>query len=47
MLISQPVESCIYSVPVRITEDSILRHVEVDENLRPDFIELENDFFYK
>lgn len=34
MLISQPVESRIYSTPVRITEDSILRHVEVDGDLR-------------
>jgi hypothetical protein len=34
MLISQPVESRIYSAPVRITEDSILRHVEVDGDLR-------------
>ena len=34
MLISQPVESRIYSVPVRITEDSVLRHVEVDGDLR-------------
>ena len=34
MLISQPIESYIYSSPVRITEDSILRHVEVDGDLR-------------
>ena len=34
MLISQPIESRIYSIPVRITEDSILRHVEVDGGLR-------------
>ena len=34
MLISQPIETYIYSTPVRITEDSILRHVEVDGDLR-------------
>ena len=25
----------------------LVKMLEVDENLRPDFIELENDFFYK
>ena len=34
MLISQPIQGYIYTVPVRITQESVLRQVESDGDLR-------------
>jgi len=34
MLITEPIEGYLFNMPVRITEDVILRHVEVDGDLR-------------